>query len=239
MQQKTVRFQSFDLAPDHQPRPGALLRQMQQVAREHMAACGKTYLEMMEEGMVFIITRLAMQFHAPVPGETDLVLTTATNGIHGASFYRSFSFSDGEKDLVTAQTEWVLLDFKNRRLLRPTALKMDFPDDPVLCGGLSARRITAMAQGDLIARDERKVYFSMLDENDHLNNCVYADMVFDTLSRDVHPKELHINFLKEVREGQVLAITATQTPDGIVLQGDFAEGEGTSFRALVIPEEEQ
>lgn len=237
MLEKTVRFQSFDLAPDHQPRPGALLRQMQQVAREHMTACGKTYLEMLEEGMVFIITRLAMRFLAPVPGEKDITLTTATNGIHGASFHRSFMISDGEKELVAAQTEWVLLDFKNRRILRPTALKMDFPVDPVLCGDLSACRITSPESGEVVARDERKVYYSMLDENDHLNNCIYADMVFDALPRSIRPRELYINFLKEVREGQSLAVTAAKTPGGIFLQGDFTGEESTSFRALVIPED--
>lgn len=234
MQEKTVRFGSFDLMPDHHPRPGAVLRQLQQLAREHMNTFGHTYYSMLEDGMVFILTRMAMRRFLPIPGEKDLRLVTGSNGVHGASFYRSFTLYDGDALLFTAQTEWVLLDFRSRKILRPTALVWDAPVDPVLCGDLTASRLAPLETGEIVARDERKVYLSMLDENDHLNNCVYADLVFDTLPDGIPWRDFTINYLKEVRRGETLVITAKSSADGYFVCGDTAAG--TSFRALITRE---
>ncbi|MBQ3865810.1 MAG: hypothetical protein II776_02830 [Clostridia bacterium] len=238
MQEKIVRFQSFDLAPDHHPRPGAVLRQMQQLAREHMNTFGHTYYSMLADNMVFILTRMAMRRLAPIPGEKDLRLVTGANGVHGASFYRSFALYDGEEVLFTAQTEWVLLDFRDRRILRPTALKWDAPADPVLCGDLAARRLSVPETGETVARDQRKIYLSMLDENDHLNNCVYVDLIFDTLPDGFAWRELYLNFVKEVRRGETLSIAAEASPDGTFVHGERDGGAETSFRALLTPEVE-
>ena len=236
MLEKIVHFQSFDLAPDHHPRPGAVLRYMQQLAREHMNSFGHTYYSMLEDGMVFIMTRLSIQRFTDVPGEKDLRLVTGANGVHGASFYRSFALYDGEELLLTCHTEWVLLDFANRRILRPSALKWDAPEDPVLCGDLTAQRLMPPVDGELIARDERKVYLSMLDENDHLNNCVYADIIFDTLPADLSWREFSLNFLKEARRGEILSVVAEKTDEGVFVRGELPDG-ATSFRARLLTEE--
>ena len=233
--EKIIRFQSFDLAPDHHPRPGAVLRQMQQLAREHMNTFGHTYYSMLEDGMVFILTRLSLRREKDVPGEKDLRLVTGANGVHGASFYRSFALYDGEELLMRAHTEWVLLSFTDRRILRPTALKWDAPEDPVLCGELTASRLLPPESGEVIARDERRVYLSMLDENDHLNNCVYVDLIFDVLPRDFAWKEMTLNFLKEVRWGQSLSVTAQKGSDGVFVQGLLPDG-AASFRARLLAE---
>lgn len=234
MLEKTIRFQSFDLAPDHHPRPGAVLRQMQQLAREHMNAFGHTYYSMLADGMVFILTRLSLRFFAPVPGEKDVKLVTGSNGVHGASFYRSFALYDGEELLLTAHTEWVLLHFKERRILRPTALKWDAPADPVLCGDLASPRLVLPADGKEIARDERRIYHSMLDENDHLNNCVYVDLIFDTLPPDTPWRELTLNFLKEVRRDEVLTVIAEKSGEAIFLRGVLPDGAASFFARLTM-----
>ena len=229
MLEQTVHFSSFDLAPDHHPRPGAILRYMQQLAREHMNTFGHTYYSMLEDGMVFILTRLSMRRITAVPGEKDLRLVTGANGVHGASFYRSFALYDGEELLLTCHTEWVLLDFANRRILRPTKLNWDAPEDPVLCGDLTAPRLAPREGGEAFARDDRKVYLSMLDENDHLNNCVYADLIFDILPPEFDWRELSLNFLKEVRRGETLSLVAERFEDAALVTGTLPDG-AVSFR---------
>ena len=236
MLEKTVHFQSFDLAPDHRPRPGAILRQMQQAAREHMNAFGHTYYSMLEDGMVFILTRLSIRRFLPVPGEKDLTLVTGSNGVRGAAFYRSFALRDGDRTLLVAHTEWVLLDFASRRILRPTALIWDAPEDPVLCGDLKAERLVTPEGGEAFARDERRIYLSMLDENDHLNNCVYVDLIFDTLPAGTPWREITLNFLKEVRREDTLTLIAEQSCGAIHIRGELP-GNVTSFRARILPEE--
>jgi len=47
----------------------------------------------------------------------------------------------------------------------------------------------------------------MLDENRHLNNCLYADLIFDYTNRVYTSPEIQISFMNEAREDDVIAIS--------------------------------
>ena len=78
--------------------------------------------------------------------------------------------------------------------------------------------------------DERKVYASMLDRNNHLNNCNYADLATDLLpeGRDL-VREIHISFQHEARLGEVLKMQGFETEDGCLVSGSFTDRDETCF----------
>ena len=59
MIEKQIRISSFDVLPNGTVKPSALLRHMQQAAREDCDAMGCTYPYMREQNTVFVLIRLA------------------------------------------------------------------------------------------------------------------------------------------------------------------------------------
>ena len=126
--------------------------------------------------------------------------------------------------VARANSLWALLDFEKRSLLRADALGSDLPYFPDLSGGLLCQRLFCPREATPLAVDTRKIYASMLDRNNHLNNCNYADLATDLLPEE-HPevREMHITFQKEARLGEVLSLEAFPEEKGALVSGFFRD----------------
>lgn len=234
MREETVRFESYDLTSSGFVRPSAVMRRMQQAAREDLASFGITYDDMRKKNMVFVVSRMALDFKRPVKGERNLVLRTAANPTHGATFPRSFVLEDEEGICMRAVSLWALLDFEKRSLLRPSALWAEIPAFPDLSQGLVCERLI-QPDGKPDLTDERRVYASMLDQNNHLNNCNYADLATDLLPDGAAcVKQLHIAFQSEAKLGEVLRMKGFCQDGGYLISGSFSEREGNCFLSKVV-----
>lgn len=234
MREEIVRFESYDLASSGFVRPSAIMRRMQQAAREDLASFGITYEDMRKENMAFVVSRMALDFERSVKGEQDLVLRTAANPTHGATFPRSFVLEDEEGICMRAMSLWALLDFEKRSLLRPSALWAEIPTFSDLSDGLVCERlIQPVGEPDLW--DERRVYASMLDQNNHLNNCNYADLATDLLPDGENcVKQLHIAFQNEAKLGEVLQMRGFHQDGSFLISGSFSQREGNCFLSKVV-----
>jgi len=230
MREESVRFESFDLSATGFVRSSAILRRMQQAAREDLASYGIHYEDLREKNMAFVVSRIALVLEKPVLGERPYVLRTAANPTHGATFPRSFVMEDENGVVMRAMSLWALLDFEKRALLRPSALGEELPVFADLSGGVICERLFKSKE-EPICEDSRKVYASMLDQNNHLNNCIYVD-----LATDLFPEgsgkvcEVQIAFQHEARLGEILALKGFSLPDGSTLvSGEFSKREESCF----------
>lgn len=231
MREEKLRFESFELSASGFVRPSAVMRRMQQAARDDLNSFGISYEAMREKSMAFVVSRMALVFNRPVPGEVPLVLRTAANPTRGATFPRSFILEAEEGvPVMRAMSLWALLDFEKRSLLRPSALWEEIPYFDDLSGGVSCARLIKPSNQSPCYLDERKVYASMLDQNNHLNNCNYADLATDLLPEGAgEVKELQIAFQHEARLGEVLSLNGFETPDGLLVSGGFHDREDNCF----------
>lgn len=230
MREETLSFQSYDLTASGFVRPSAILRRMQQIARDDLANFGITYQDMREKNMAFVVSKMALVFERPILGEKPLVLRTAANPTHGATFPRSFVLSDENGICMRAMSLWALLDFEKRSLLRPTALWAEIPTFDDLSEGVSCARLAKPKDCLPDYSEERKVYASMLDQNNHLNNCNYSDLATDLLPEGSgEVREMHITFQHEARLGQKLLVEGYRSSDGVLVSGSFADGEENCF----------
>ncbi len=229
MREEIIRFESYDLTSSGFVRPSAIMRRMQQAARDDLNSFGITYEDMRERNMAFVVSKMVLSFSRPVLGERELVLRTAANPTHGVTFPRSFTLSDEEGECMRAMSLWALVDFEKRSLLRPTALWKEIPAFPDLSGGLLCERLSR-PDSDPELFDRRKVYPSMLDQNNHLNNCNYADLATDLLPDSQSAvKEIHLTFQHEALLGETLKMEGFSTEDSYLVSGAFSEREGNCF----------
>ena len=85
------------------------------------------------------------------------------------------------------------------------------------CG--DPKKIDAMCTGEVY---ERTIRFSDIDYNGHMNNTVYADIMFDFLPsefREKAPKEVAINFKNELLEGETMDVFADAAADTVTFCG--------------------
>lgn len=230
MKEIEIRFESFEMKPSGFVRVSNILRHMQQVARDDLFEHGISYQDLRDRNMAFVVSRMSLRFLRPVPGEVPLRLFTAPGEVRGATFPRYFTLSDEKGLLMVATSQWALLDFEKRCLLRPNALPAPIPGEEDPTGGFSCERLARPKDAFPTACDERRVYLSLLDQNEHLNNCHYADLALD-LYPDItcEVREMHINFRKEVRLGELILLEGFEEGESRLVCGTVGEGEEVSF----------
>jgi acyl-CoA thioesterase FadM len=234
MKEERIRFESYDLEPSGVVRASSILRRMQQLARDDLNSLGVSYEGMREKNMAFVVFRSALYFDRPVPGERDLVLQTAAGQTKGATFPRSFVLRDESGVYMKAMTHWVLLDFEKRSLLRPSALGTEIPFFEDLTDGLGCARLSHPGSREADFQDIRKVYASLLDQNNHLNNCNYADLATDLIyDLPGQIQEIQITYQHEARLGDTLSLKGYHQDDGVLICGEFCDRDEICFQCLI------
>ena len=202
MIEKKLNVASFDVYPNSTIKPAALQRHMQQLAREDCDAMGCTYNDMRAVNMIFVMTKLAIDVKAPVFAYDELTVKTFQNRVTGVTFEREFEFFKNGEKVIHATTQWVIVKYDDRTIVRPKLFPFEIPSLNLDCGSLPLPRSIV---SDDQPRDAgiRPVKLSDLDENDHLNNCVYSDIVMDYISdynrKTQYVKEVKIIFKHEAK----------------------------------------
>ena len=162
-------------------RPSAMLRYIQSVSGEHLDALGLTHQRLYAEGFVFLIAGTALKVHrAPAAGE-HIVISTAPLTGRGAHMLRETVLHDQNGALLAeCQTSWALIDAHTGRLLRPGVFPYTLPMlDGTWTPFADPTRIRIHPGEECCGRVPRVVRLSDLDQNLHMNNTVYADILTD------------------------------------------------------------
>lgn len=232
MIEKKISVASFDVYPNSTMKPSALQHYMQQLAREDCDAMGYTYKMMREVNMVFVITKLGLKMNKPVFAYDELTVRTYQNRVSGITWEREFEFYRDGEEIIHATTQWVVVKYDTRQLVRPR----DFPGE-IVSAGLECNSIPlprAFDTADLAPAGERVVRLSDLDENDHLNNCVYSDISLDILPfdrKESYVSEMFIIFRQEARIGDVLLLSSAEKEGRYVVSAYNSTGDKPCFEA--------
>lgn len=222
----------YDVGAGNTLKFGSALRLVQETSEQHLAVMHVGYETMRSAaGLVFFIISTRVKIlRMPAHGER-IVIKTHPRGRAGAQFYRDFLFytEAGERLLEVMQTT-VLADAETHKVQRPQALKQFglYPENLV---EPEERMERFSVPDDLPPLGERRVFYSDLDANGHMNNTVYGDVVWDFLPQEVRgtARRVQINYLGEAAEGDVLRLSGGRSGGKFLLRGDRADG--VSFTA--------
>ena len=182
MLEKNITVASFDVYPNSTLKPSALQKIMQQLAREDCDAMGCTYNQMRDVNMVFVLVKLGIDIKKPIFAYDELKARTYHNRVSGITSVREFEFYRDGEEIIHATTQWVIVKYDTRRLVRPKEFPFELTEHNIDCATIEIPR--SLDAKELTEREERTVRLSDLDENDHLNNCVYSDISLDILPYD-------------------------------------------------------
>lgn len=213
MLEKSYRIASYDVTPDGLVRVSALQKYMQQLGREDCNGYGATYENMRRDNMVFVLTKLGLELYTDIHSEDVITMRTFNNRIEGAQFNREYEIYKDGRLAAAATTYWVLLDFEQRTIVRPKLFKYPLVSYNIKDKGVEIPKKIFQGDGNIIPAGVRKVVFSDLDENNHLNNCVYSDIALDYAPFDLNQfaiRKVLLNFVHEARFGDELNISVVQ-----------------------------
>ena len=190
-----------DTDPTGVMRPSRVLEYMQETANLQCRDYGMDLNDLFyKEGFGFLLSRLQLRMDIPLRAYEDIEVRTWCLPSRALSFLRCFAILRGGEVIAEALSTWALMDVKNKTLVRVNDFGREFPmGDPIDEATLPKKvRIPAASEMDTVG--ERRIVYSDLDFNFHMNNTKYPDMVCDYLP-DMRGKFISSLSLAYMNEG--------------------------------------
>lgn len=213
----TVR--SYEVDAEGRLKLSSVLRLMQETAAGHLNDDGLTYDAMCAQGVVFLLTRVALCIQR-LPGRDEMVrVKTWFVETKGAHYLREMRFYDENGEtLIEAITLWVTVNPQTHKIIRPDKVVFSTPEQHDDRVAVEAGRIVPPAQS--VPVGSRMVVYSDIDGNRHMNNAVYADIVCDYFPGGFGGREVtffQLDFLGEALPGETIFLSAGTAKDGMVI----------------------
>ena len=202
----TTRWHDTDAC--RRVRPSALLVYMQETSNRHVASTGVSLDRLRDEkGLAFILSKIRFSIIRPLAAFEDITVETFTAPSKGFSSLRCFRVLSGGEVVAEADTVWALVDIRDRRLCTMGESGYEFEDEAPLDITLPVR--TRMPKGvtpQVVG--QRKIVYSDLDYNMHMNNTRYPDMLCDFLPFDRlgDIKGMTLSYVREAAFGDTLTV---------------------------------
>lgn len=202
-------------------RPSSVLRYMQETVDHNFLSAHPTYQELLAEHKSFIISRAAIKVYKPLMEYDRITVETWATATKTATFPRSYRVIRNGETVAESLMSWALVDTDSRRFIRGSEFDVTpyGTGDPIALDMPSRFKIPAEAE--LILRGSKRVYYSDIDRNMHMNNTRYLDILFDHLPgrEELYMTSALINFVHEAPYGKELEIYISDA--GIDESGEY------------------
>ena len=192
-------------------RPTQLLVFMQEASNHHIKSLG-TDLDTLrdEQGLAFLLSKIRLAIYKPLYAFENITVETWTAPSRGFSFNRFFRILRGDEVIAAADTTWALISLKTGELCKVDSFDFKFEHEEPIDIGIPPRfRVPKNEFLEFIG--ERKIVYSDLDYNMHMNNTKYADMLCDFMpyEKTSQIKGISLSYLHEAAFGNTIKIYRT------------------------------
>lgn len=181
----------------------SIINYMQETSEQHSTKIGIGYEALIKQGLFWVVSRIQVKINKYPKNMDNVIMETWPSGIDKLFFKRNFRLLDEEENvLVEILAYYLLIDSNAKFPQRPSKLQQEveviqerFGEDKKL----DKIKMTS----NRIETQERKVTYSDIDLNLHVNNAKYIGWVEDlfdlTQYKEGRISELQLNFVKEAK----------------------------------------
>jgi acyl-ACP thioesterase len=229
-----IKIEGYEVFPDGTVKLSALMKHMQQAACDDLDQYGATYANMRADDLVFVIVKMGIVFSGEIKKGDEIEIMTLNTDVQGIIFIREFIIYKNGLPVAQATTHWVLMSYSKRTPMRPSALKYTTTSPEMAITGVELPR-NLLEETEFDSECEHRVAYSELDENSHMNNTVYADLIYDYAPYDIekHVKSCRIYYNGEARLGDMLNIRIKKTDGGHIVSCVNKETGKNCFEAKI------
>ncbi len=197
-------------------RPSKIVEYMQETANRQCESSGLPLDALRDEqGLAFILGALSMNIYKPLHAYDDIEVRTWCREAKSYIFNRYFEIIRDGEAVAEASSTWVLIDLEKKSMVRADNYSFlresFFYDEPVDPGKLPKK---ARISRELELEDvgERRIVYSDIDYNMHMNNTHYPDMLCDFIGELLNSElpyrvsSMSLSYIKESHLGTTLKI---------------------------------
>ena len=216
---KDLTIQCYETDASWRLKPASFMNLAQEAAGNHAVYLGFGYDDLIVKNTAWVLSRVHVVFTDTPRWREDITLTTWHKGLNRLFFIRDFILTDKEGcERVKATTSWLVLNLETRRLVRDPELV----EDNSVCNENAietpADKVQMPKDVEAVHVLDHVVAYSDVDVNGHANNAMYMQWAMDAVDYDTASqrpvKEFTINFNKETKPGDRVAIYKARIPDG-------------------------
>ncbi len=226
--QESYTTKWHDTDPSGVLRPSRVLEYMQETANLQCRKYGMDLNDLFyKEGLGFLLSRLQLRVDQPIYAYEDIEVRTWCPPSRALSFLRCFSILRRGEVVAEALTTWALMDTRNKMLVKVSDFQREFPMGDTLDEATLPKKIRISAALEMEPVGKRRIVYSDLDFNFHMNNTKYPDMVCDFLP-DMSGKfvsSLSLAYMNEGSFGDTLQIQRSQTVEAYLVRALRGDGK--------------
>ena len=225
-------------------RPSKIVEYMQETANRQCESSGLPLEKMRDEkGLAFILGAISVNIYKPLHAYEEIDVNTWCKEAKSYIFNRYFEIIRNGELIAEASSTWVLIDLNTKNMVRASSYDFfdgkfyyDEPVDPSLL--LPKARIDKDAA--LREVGKRKISYSDIDYNMHMNNTHYPDMICDYLcemtdeNKAFTVSKMSLSYIKESHLGATLTVTRGEmNENGEICVRTLNENGETCLEAVV------
>ena len=218
MFKEKVQVGSIDVDGSQELKLSSLFKIMQEVASHHVDKYKIGHKELLAHNMCWVVIRMNVQILKTPKLNDYLTVTTHPGVVRGFIFPRFFQIYDEKGNLViNVSSMWCIIDKTTRRVvLKPSEFDVVKPEH-----NKDDMEMPEKVSGDSLSLvDTRKVRYSEIDLNGHLNNTEYIEFMLDTHKVDFYKQNriasILINYDKEIKAGEVVELYSNNNEPEVI-----------------------
>lgn len=229
---------SADTDMEARLRPGALINYLIQSAINSADQLGFGFSGLQQQQLFWVLSRMTVEIYEPVKWYDEIIVDTWPKDIEKIIYLRDFLVKRKSGEIIAKATSgWLAIDVNTKR--------------PKIVDGLYTEIFKHLKDKHALNEPPEKLsqpkageefiinttYFD-IDLNKHVTSSRYIDWMMDTFPLDFHknnyPKELSINYLKEIMPGEVIKLSRSQHDDkNYNFEGSHLNTSTVSFRGKI------
>ena len=223
-------------------KPAAFFQHMTEAASQHSTVLGFGLDVLASYNIYWVLSRMKLAVY-DYPRQSELIrVRTWPKTYQQKLFYvRDFQFINDQDQIIAAATSaWLIINGTTRHLVPPHKLEQLQLPNSTDVHGLDEPLEKLSLPEDAEECYRQKVRFSDVDEVGHMNNTRYVERICDAFDLDYYRAHqiawMQVNYDKEVRYGEELAIYKKQTEgqdELFGLRGVNLSSDTRAFEAVV------
>ena len=217
-QHYTIKWHDTDA--NREVRPSALVTYLQETANEQLIHTGISLDELRDRyGLAFILSSISVRMYEPLfSGDAIEAQTWICEG-RGFRHNRCFRILREGKIVSEATSQWALLNLRDGSLVKAEDTPYHIEPDPAITLSDLPPRLKMPPLSEMELAGERRIVYSDIDYNGHMNNTRYPDMFCDFVPemRENRMTGIVLSYRREAAFGHTLRVFRQKTNGGYFL----------------------
>lgn len=174
----------------------------------------------------WVVAKQSLHLDRPIRYQDIIELSTTVQNGSYVSFPRYYFIKRDQQDIGYCSSIWTLIDIYKRRIVSPKRIGLEVPVVEHDLHLAEPANIEINIPMNFVTT--RKVLYSDVDTNQHMNNTRYIQWALDIIDYDIHREyfvsDLTVQYKKEVRPLEDIQLFLGKQEQRFIIEGRNSEG---------------